>query len=79
VTDVVMPRMGGIELVERLDEIRPAAKVIYMSGHLRGSLAVSKVQEHGVFLQKPFDPSELARTARRLIDAPSVQLLAQAG
>jgi signal transduction histidine kinase len=53
VTDVVMPRMRGPELAERLKLLRPDMKVVYMSGYLDQNDS----GEHSVdseFLQKPF-------------------------
>ncbi len=79
VTDVMMPRMGGVELVRNLRSARPHARVVYMSGHLQDEATLAQVQEHGEFLQKPFAPSELARKVRRLLDGDSVQLFTQAG
>jgi two-component system cell cycle sensor histidine kinase/response regulator CckA len=58
VTDVVMPTMGGRELVEKLRTKQPDVRVLYISGHTDDA-----VVRHGVidashaFLQKPFPPS----------------------
>jgi two-component system, cell cycle sensor histidine kinase and response regulator CckA len=70
VTDVVMPGMSGRELVEMVRTHRPAIKVLYMSGYTRGVIAQHGVLESGTsFLQKPFMPSDLARTIREALDA----------
>jgi PAS domain S-box-containing protein len=70
VTDVVMPGMSGRELAEQVRLSRPAIKVLYMSGYTRGVIAQHGVLESGTsFLQKPFMPSELARTIRETLDA----------
>jgi CheY-like chemotaxis protein len=69
-TDVVMPRMGGRELVERFRQRRPETKVLFMSGYtddamLRHGLAGMEA----AFLQKPFSPQLLARTVEQLLQA----------
>ena len=70
ITDVVMPRMGGCALAERLTRDRPELKVLYISGYSDDAVA-----RHGVtpsrtsFLQKPFAPGTLARTVRELLGA----------
>jgi two-component system, cell cycle sensor histidine kinase and response regulator CckA len=62
ITDVVMPRMSGPELVVRLHQLRPALPVLFMSGYTSDAV-VRHGMEHGVdFMQKPFTPAGL--TAR---------------
>ncbi|MCI0438009.1 MAG: ATP-binding protein [Chloroflexi bacterium] len=68
-TDVVMPRMGGRELSERLREMTPELKVIYTSGYtddaiLRHGILTSEA----IFTQKPFSPSALAVMVRNVLD-----------
>jgi PAS domain S-box-containing protein len=72
-TDVVMPRMSGRELVERLAPIRPEAKVIYMSGYTDDAIARHDVFSNGTaFLEKPFAPHALAAKVREVLDATTV-------
>ncbi|HXE57775.1 MAG TPA: PAS domain S-box protein [Gemmatimonadales bacterium] len=69
VTDVVMPRLGGKELAERLRRERPELPVLYTSGYAESMVAQRGGLEPGTdFLQKPFLPDELARRLRRLLD-----------
>jgi CheY-like chemotaxis protein len=70
VTDVIMPSMGGPELIRRLRAQRPDLPVLLMSGYtddatLRRGLARSDE----AFLEKPFVPATLARKVRELLDA----------
>jgi two-component system, cell cycle sensor histidine kinase and response regulator CckA len=66
VTDVVMPRRGGVETAEELKQSRPGLRVIFMSGHVR-DLQAFGAQAEGVFMQKPFAPADLAQTIRRVL------------
>jgi PAS domain S-box-containing protein len=70
-TDMVMPRMGGQELVKELSAIRPGLRVVYMSGYSDQAVAEQGTLEPGtLFLQKPFTLEALMRTVRRALDAP---------
>lgn len=54
-TDVVMPKMSGHELAERLASVRPALKVLYMSGYSFDVLGPHGITGEGVeLLEKPF-------------------------
>jgi len=72
VTDVVLPLMGGPELVARLHEKRPDLPVIFISGYTGGQLPESQLASGGIteFMPKPFTPRELARRVREVLDRP---------
>jgi DNA-binding NtrC family response regulator len=70
VTDLVMPRTGGLELAERLVPRRPGMKVLFMSGYTDDALAHQTITQSGKpFLQKPFAPAALAAKVREVLDS----------
>jgi two-component system, cell cycle sensor histidine kinase and response regulator CckA len=69
VTDVVMPRMGGPKLAERLAEERPDMKVLFVSGYAENTvLQHGKIDVATCFLQKPFSLKALARNVREVLE-----------
>ncbi len=61
ITDVIMPEMNGMELLQELQETRPKIKCLYMSGYTADVIAHHGVLEQGVhFLAKPFNLTTLA-------------------
>jgi len=67
-TDILMPKMGGIELAERLSTLRPELKILYTSGYNDSGISLQRV-EGARYLQKPYAMEELARTLRELLDS----------
>ncbi len=69
VTDVIMPKMGGKELSEKLFEEYPKLKVLYISGYTDNAIAHHGMLDKGVLLlQKPFSPQSLAVKVREVLD-----------
>jgi CheY-like chemotaxis protein len=68
-TDVVMPNMNGFELGNRIAEMTPAKKVLYMSGFRDTPLAGVEQERERLFLHKPFTPDVLLAKVREVLDA----------
>jgi CheY-like chemotaxis protein len=68
-TDVVMPRMTGVELARRIRGQRPGVKVLYISGYADNESLPREGLERGeAFLQKPFTPDLLLDKMREVLD-----------
>ncbi|MEP6889034.1 MAG: response regulator [Nitrospirales bacterium] len=74
-TDLVMPRLGGCELAQRLRLQRPQVKVLYMSGYSDDTLLRQEGLPVGAnFLQKPFTPEVLSCKVREVLDTPGTDV-----
>jgi signal transduction histidine kinase len=72
-TDIVMPRMSGRELAERLIEKRRNTRLIFMSGYTGDTLVQNGELGPGLsFLQKPLRPEVLAGKLREALDSPAL-------
>ncbi len=68
VTDVVMPGKNGRELAEEIRRWRPELKVLFLSGYMPDEVLREGVEADAAqFLQKPFTPSDLLKTVRRIL------------
>jgi PAS domain S-box-containing protein len=69
-TDVVMPEMGGHELIERLRAQRPELRVLFMSGYTERAFTSNGSMPAGTgFVEKPFTVETLMRRLREVLDA----------
>ena len=69
-TDVVMRRMSGPELVQNLNASHPTLKVVYMSGYTGELIAEREVLNRGVtLLEKPFTRTALLNTIHAALDS----------
>jgi two-component system cell cycle sensor histidine kinase/response regulator CckA len=62
VTDIVMPRMGGIELAAKVATMPDPPRVVFVSGYGRGRISLDQP-----FLTKPFDPDELTSLVNQVL------------
>jgi CheY-like chemotaxis protein len=71
-TDVIMPKLTGVELAEKLLEIRPEMPLIFMSGYPDDQLSTgSAIRAGRRFLRKPLLPDALSTAVREVLDSPS--------
>jgi PAS domain S-box-containing protein len=69
VTDMIMPQMGGVEMVTRLHQLYPKLRVLFLSGYTQDALTANGTIVPEVhFLQKPFTRGELSRAVRQTLD-----------
>jgi two-component system cell cycle sensor histidine kinase/response regulator CckA len=71
-TDVILPRMSGRQLAERLAVTRPEMKVLFMSGYTDDAILQHGILNSGVqYLQKPITPGSLTRKIREVLGPSS--------
>jgi two-component system cell cycle sensor histidine kinase/response regulator CckA len=69
-TDVIMPGMSGRDLADRVHEVRPDIRVLYLSGYADDALSRTGVLDEGIqFIAKPFAAADLMRKVRQVLDA----------
>ncbi|HXM77473.1 MAG TPA: response regulator, partial [Thermoanaerobaculia bacterium] len=64
-TDVVMPGLDGPEVAARIAAVRPAIKVLYMTGYT--DAVTTKIGAQAPLLRKPFSPAALAQRVHELL------------
>jgi len=68
-TDVVMPKMSGSKVAEKVAAMRPGIKVLFMSGYTNDAIVHHDILGHDMpFIQKPFAPVALRERIREVLD-----------
>jgi len=68
-SDVVMPGLNGYELSQMLRHRTPGLRTLFVSGYSFDARRGSSEFDDESFLAKPYDPAELARRVRSILDA----------
>ncbi len=69
VTDIIMPKMGGVELVNHMKTSCPGIKILFITGYTDNTLIHNGNLEQGfTLLQKPFSPDSLVRKVREVLN-----------
>ena len=68
ISDLVMPRMNGRALVDRIREVHPQVSVIYMSGFAADVLAGIELGDDA-FIAKPFRRADLLARIEDLLES----------
>ncbi|MGN0178802.1 MAG: response regulator [Monoglobaceae bacterium] len=69
ITDIRMPRMLGTELAQRVLQLYPGCKVLFLSGYsdkeyLKAAIKLSVID----YIEKPLDPDEFTKAMQKAID-----------
>jgi hypothetical protein len=71
-TDVVMPRLGGMQLARQLHADFPALRVILTSGYVHGGIGeLSEFGQNVIAIAKPYTPGEILAGVREMLDRDS--------
>jgi PAS domain S-box-containing protein len=69
VSDVVMPRLGGWELYQKVHEAAPSVLFLFSTGYSENAVHTNFVKKEGVYLiTKPYGLDSLARKVREILD-----------
>ncbi len=69
ITDIVMPRINGKELISQIKSVNPDVKILAISGYTKYVAPKDEIGEINGFLQKPFESYYLLSVVRRILDA----------
>jgi two-component system, cell cycle sensor histidine kinase and response regulator CckA len=71
VSDIVMPQLSGLDMVDRMRKTRPDVKVLFMSGY---SDRIDEITNaHLAFVPKPFTPDQLLKAIREILPSGAAE------
>jgi signal transduction histidine kinase/ActR/RegA family two-component response regulator len=74
-TDVMMPRMGGLSLARSLSKLRPGIRVAFMTGHAERESSFREMLRSGAeSIQKPFSHEQLIRLVQQALETNQMQV-----
>ncbi len=73
ISDIVMPRRGGVELARELRRRYPQLPVLFISGYTAMAAVQDGELEDAMFLSKPFNTDDMLRRVRTLLDTPATE------
>jgi response regulator RpfG family c-di-GMP phosphodiesterase len=81
VSDHRMPRRNGVELLERIQQLRPRTTRIIVTGYIDVDTIIDSINKAGIykFVVKPFDPHDFLLTVRRAVELHELQVQVAAG
>ena len=69
-SDVIMPGITGVPLIEQIKSLRPDIRILFMSGYTDDALGRQGVLASGVsYIQKPFMPADLLRKVYDILES----------
>jgi PAS domain S-box-containing protein len=71
ITDMMMPRVGGAELIREIRRLEPQARIVIMTGmRIPDDIQIDDIKSVDGVLQKPFTTEDLVRTVQEVLLAP---------
>jgi PAS domain S-box-containing protein len=78
VLDVVMPRLDGHSVAERILTTRPAVRILFSSGYSADATRSREIQGRGYqLLPKPYEPNTLLARVREILDCPPIEYVSR--
>ncbi len=69
ITDMIMPEMNGRELAEKISDVLPISRILFVSGYTDDHIVQSGALEKGIhFTHKPYSVQTIAKKVREILD-----------